>query len=94
MARFIIAAIVLTIPYQAAAQECTPYSAVAGALSKDFGEVMQARGLSAGGWVTEIWTNPDKGTWTVVLRAPNGCGQIADGGQGFDLLPVKRGTES
>lgn len=94
MARFIFAAIVFLIPYQAAAQDCTPYRAVAGALSRDFGEVMQAQGLSGRGWAVEVWTNPTTGSWSIVLRGANGCAQIADGGQGFTLLPVKRGTES
>lgn len=93
--RIVLAALIgVILAGPVAAQECIPYEAIADGLTKDFGEVRLLQGLSAQGWIMELWTNPQSGSWSIVLQGPNGCGHIADGGDNISLLSVKMGTES
>lgn len=52
-------------------------------LSQVYGETLQSHGLSAGGYMLEIWGNTETGSWSVVRVLPDGMACLVDLGQAF-----------
>ncbi len=74
---------------------CGPRDAVAAALADKYGETVIARGLAEtpqGLAMVEVWTNPDKRTFTVLITGPGGTSCLGASGGSFEMVdPVKPG---
>jgi hypothetical protein len=94
MARFIFAAILLTLPYQAAAQPmaCSERAVIVSALARDYGEHPVALGIANNGGVIEVLASAK--SWTIILTMPNGVACLVAVGDGWETLPAKKGTGS
>lgn len=72
MKKIILAACLAT---PAAAQTCDDRDVVTGALAHRFGETQQGYGYaptSQGGFVAEVYANPETGTWTILMTMDDG----------------------
>ena len=84
-----LAAMAFLLPAALQAQErkCGPMAAVAGALSKKYGEAPVAMGLDKNGFLLELWGNRDSRSWTItVTSSKNRMCLIAMGGD-LEILP-------
>ena len=66
---------------------CGEFSAVRELLSDQYGEFPLTAGVSTDGVVTEMWTNRQTGTWTVLQTYPNMVTCIVDDGDMFIAVP-------
>jgi hypothetical protein len=83
-----VAFIALAAPAFADEQpKCGPRESQTAFLTEKFGESQIGRGLAMEGLV-EMWANPETGTWTVTVTAPDGtmCGVAA--GLMFEAVPL------
>lgn len=91
IATVVIVAFILglhAIPVLAQAQ-CGRHDEVATSLAREFGEAVVAQGVTSDGRLTEIWTNPKTGSWTVTTTLPNGMTCLRDAG--FEFRSAKPG---
>ena len=74
----------------AAAQTCLPLPAVIETLTDQWGEAPVGQGLSTGGAIVTVWTNPETGTWTITVTRPDGATCLIGAGTDFaTLAPVR-----
>jgi len=85
----IFAVVLLAFPVQAQQPGCGPYPIIKKTLSNKYGELPIARGLTASGKALELYFNPTKKTFTVVLTTPDGLACLVDGGESLELLAPK-----
>lgn len=76
-------AAVVTSCTPAVAQVCGNPVDIARQLAAEYREAPTARGVDAGGRLVTVYSNPETGTWTVVLLAPGGCAMVAASGEGW-----------
>ena len=72
---------------------CAPHDKIAAALKQNFAEEVRAAGITSGGALIEIYTSP-RGTWTVVLTAPDGPSCLMADGVDWQMLPAPKGPEA
>lgn len=62
---------------------CAPSDEMRSLVNDHLGQVIIWRGLSVEGFPTEIWQNPENGTWTALQHRPDGIGcAVSMGGLG------------
>lgn len=85
-----------TVPAAAQMQmACDDQTKIDTRLSSEFGESITSAGITPGG-VMYVTSNPESGTFTVVLRREGGQACILIGGIGYattDPVPVKQGKD-
>ena len=72
-------------PSPAQSQICATHEKIAAGLKQNFGEEVQAIGITSVGALIEIYTSPH-GTWTVVLTIPNGPSCLIADGADFQIM--------
>jgi len=75
---------------------CGPRGEVEGILAGKYGENPVVAGHNPAGWPLVVTANPATGTYTVLLRRPDGMTCLIAGGKGFTLIeasPVAKGTD-
>jgi hypothetical protein len=91
-----LAAIMLFLaPVAASAQQapCGPTGAVEKRIHDQYGETIVGAGVVAGGTLFTL-ANPETGTFTVLLRRPDGQTCVMIGGTGYATLEaIKPGTD-
>ena len=60
----------LLLAMRADAQQCAPYETIQGALARDFAEQLHYTATMGEDNAIEIWTNPETGTFTLLVRPP------------------------
>lgn len=55
-----------------AALVCLPHDEMERTLSRDHGETLTAWGAENRGGLLQVFVNPETGSWTMVIVAPNG----------------------
>ena len=70
---------------------CAPHALVAAQLAERHGERPVALGVTAAGWMMQLYAGPPGGTWTIVLTRPDGLSCLADHGTGFERAPPPDG---
>lgn len=86
--RSVLLAIMITasiFPSSAQSQICASHESMAAGLKQNFGEEVQAIGITSVGALIEIYTSP-RGTWTVVLTIPNGPSCLIADGVDFQIM--------
>ena len=78
-----------TFPSPAQSQICNTHEKITAGLKQNFGEDVQAIGITSVGALIEIYTSP-LGTWTVVLTIPNGPSCIIADGVDFQIVPQQK----
>ena len=68
---------------------CGPHAAVDAQLTSRHGERPIALGVSAAGWMMQLYGGPPGGSWTIVLTRPDGLACLLDHGTGIDLVAPK-----
>ncbi|MEM7488275.1 MAG: hypothetical protein AAF390_04030 [Pseudomonadota bacterium] len=79
-----LALTLLTLPAQAAGQNCGPRAAVVERLSVKFGETRRGIGLGTGNRIVEVFASDATGTWTVAVTLPNGRMCLIASGQSWE----------
>lgn len=90
--RSVLLAIVITasiFPSPAHSQICNTHEKITAGLKQNFGEDVQAIGITSVGALIEIYTSPH-GTWTVVLTIPNGPSCLIADGVDFQIVPQQK----
>ena len=85
----VIAATVLTLAAGTAHAQQAPCGNpvdIAERLAVEFGEAPAARGIDAGGNFVVIYSNPETGTWTVLLALPRGPACIVSTGTAWEPI--------
>lgn len=71
---------------------CAPSTAVDKTLQEQYGETITGAGVADGSGYAYLTTNPKTGTFTILVRRPDGQSCILIGGKGWalaDPAPVK-----
>lgn len=76
-----------------AALNCAPASDVADILQDRYGESVTIRALSKRGYVMEIWSNAETGSWSYVAQRPDGVACIMDEGEAFQAVDDPAGEQ-
>lgn len=93
IAAILIAAATATPPLEeTVVRQCMPTEEAYAMLADQFGESPVAAGLTADGFVIELWASSETGTWTLFTTRPNGTSCALGDGQGIVLqLPEPPG---
>jgi len=76
-----------------AQQPCGPTGQVEKRIADQYGESIVGAGVVAGG-VMFLTTNPETGTFTIMLRRPDGLTCVLMGGTGYATQDaIKKGTD-
>ena len=76
------------------AQPCGPTGIVEKRIAKEYGESIVGAGITPGGILFTL-TNPDTGTFTILLRRPDGMTCVLMGGTGYTAQEaVKAGDDT
>lgn len=76
---------------------CGPRALIEGQLAGKYGEQPVVAGHNPQGWPFVVTANPTTGTYTVILRRPDGFTCMIGGGTGFTVIeakPVVQGKDS
>jgi ABC-type enterobactin transport system permease subunit len=91
--RLVCAAVLCLAPVPAIAQEapqpCGPTGTVEARISKQYGESLVGAGIVPGG-VLFTTANPETGTFTIMLRRPDGVTCVMMGGTGYAFQEPKK----
>jgi hypothetical protein len=72
---------------------CGPTGQVEKRIAKQYGESIVGAGVTPGG-IMFFTNNPESGTWTIMLRRPDGQTCVLMGGTGYATVEaVKQGQE-
>jgi hypothetical protein len=75
-------------------QPCGPTGMVEKRIAEQYGESIVGAGVVADGSVMFLTTNPDTGTFTIMLRRKDGLTCVLMGGTGFATQDaIKKGTD-
>ena len=86
----ILAAIIL-----AQQAPCGPTGTVEKRIAKEYGESIVGAGMAPGGAAMFTTVNPETGTWTILLRRPDGQTCVLMGGTGYAIQePEKPGVKT
>jgi len=72
----------LGTPSYSQEQPCAPRDAVEKRIWKQYGESVVGAGISPGG-IVYLTANPVTGTWSLLIRRPDGTACVMMGGTGF-----------
>jgi hypothetical protein len=70
----------------AAPAQCGPRTSVIAALERDYGETLDAEGLSSDQVMVEVFSNDVTGTWTITATLPQGQTCLVASGQAFHMV--------
>jgi hypothetical protein len=79
-----ILACLAAYPGTAEAASCAPKALIEEALGTRFGEVAFAMGMAVGN-VVKFFSNPQSGSWTVVVIRPDGIACVVAQGENFEV---------
>lgn len=68
-----------------AASNCAPRDRVAAGLAANYNETLVAIGISAGGYMIEVYASPS-GSWTIMQTSPEGVSCLASSGGAFEQV--------
>src|SRR4030042_2066781 len=86
--KFIVLAAATLFAVPATAQApCGPTAAIHEFLTVQFGEVLQAVGISEGANLVEVWANLETRSWTLVMSSPDGVSCVFESGVEFISAP-------
>lgn len=71
-------------PAAAQTANCALHVDIIGGLAERYGERLVMSGLNADGSMTEMFANTLTGTWTALIRQPNGMACMVGAGEEFD----------
>lgn len=72
------------LPISAHAASCAPKALIEEALGTQFGEAAFAMGLAVGN-IVKFFSNPQSGSWTVVVVRPDGIACVVAQGENFEV---------
>lgn len=75
---------------------CGPRAMVEAQLAGKYGESPVVAGFNPQGWPLVVTANPATGTYTVILRRPDGMTCLIAGGNGFTIIeatPAMKGND-
>ena len=84
MKRLIPLLLLATCAPAAAAPQCAIHVDIVDGLAERYGERLVMSGLNADGSMTEMFANTLTGTWTAIIRQPNGMACMVGAGEQFD----------
>ena len=73
---------------QAQPRPCGDGEDIIARLEKDWGEAAEILALDASGRMVRILVNPDTGTWSMLLTAPNGLTCLVSHGSAWEPVAV------
>ncbi len=91
----LVAFLLCLAPVASSAQQapCGPTGAVEKRIHDQYGETIAGAGMSQGNAVFTL-VNPTTGTWTILMRRPDGMTCVLMGGTGYAMQdPIKPGTD-
>ena len=77
-----------SVPAEAQRRPCGDGDDIIAHLEKDWGEGAEILALDASGRMVRILVNPDTGTWTMLLTAPNGLTCLVSHGSAWEPVAV------
>lgn len=88
MFKYIVAAVMAATPL--AAENCAPTGDMLDGLAEKYGEHITAQGLSTTGNILSVLTNPETGSYSVLVSSTSGHSCLVDAGGAMDVnvLPV------
>lgn len=91
MRQFLLALLAVPIAASAvdAAPRCEPRDNIVRLLSEKHGEQLRALGLQQNGMMMELFGSETRGTWSIVLTAPNKISCIVAYGGNLEVLQAK-----
>jgi hypothetical protein len=69
-----------------AAARCAAHDLVAAELAGKYDEHPNSIGLAEDNTVMELYSSPEKGTWTITVTLPNGLSCLVAAGQNFETV--------
>jgi hypothetical protein len=66
---------------QVSAATCAADGVIQERLARGFGESLERQGPARAGHRLELWSNPVRGTWTVLVITPDGLACLAASGR-------------
>lgn len=79
----------------AAAMTCAPRVDLVDRLSTEFDETLTATGLQNARSLVEVWSSPDRGSFTILVSHPNGISCVVSTGKNWTSIaapPDKKGV--
>ena len=76
-------------PDAAAQSRCGAREKIVAHLATKYGEQQRSVGIQGRGEVIEIYTNPESGTWTIILTNARGLSCLMAAGEAFQQLTPK-----
>ena len=80
--------VMLSTPSGAQRRPCGDGADIIAHLEKDWGEGPEVVALDASGRMVRILVNPDTGTWSMLLTAPNGLTCLVSHGSAWEPVAV------
>jgi hypothetical protein len=80
-------------PASAHAAACAPKSLLEEALGNQFGEAAFAMGIAVGN-VVKFFSNPESGSWTILVVRPDGIAGVVAQGEDLEVEPLRMARPS
>lgn len=80
--------VLFSMPLAAQQRPCGDGADIIAHLEKDWGEGAEILALDASGRMVRILVNPDTGTWSMLLTAPNGLTCLVSHGSAWEPVAV------
>lgn len=74
------------------ARVCIPYKQFTQMIEEKYQEKVEGRGLAANGWVTELYTNQERTSWTIIQVNPSGLACSRAYGINWNLISKDKGV--
>jgi len=74
------------------ARMCIPYKQFVKMIEEKYQEKVEGRGLAANGWVTELYTNQERTSWTIIQVNPSGLACSRAYGVNWNLISKDKGV--
>ena len=88
--KYIVTAALMALPMAASAQvNCANTEDVYSIVRDKYQESRVLSGFSLSEHVTELWINPESGSWTAIVTRSDGISCIADQGTDVERSPLK-----
>lgn len=65
---------------------CAPRATAAANLAERYQETPSGRGLASDGSAVEVFSNPETGSWSILVTMPNGISCMVASGQSWSAL--------
>jgi len=71
---------------------CGPHGAIDHELAARYAERPIARGVTAAGWMMQLYAAAEGGTWSLLLTRPDGIACLVEHGEGIERPPAAPGA--